>query len=419
MRVEIDPASGLVYEHGWQSWSPSTTYPATDTSHRPASPANQLGGYRPRVSLPEQGFQGEGLLAVQPAPGEPVTIFSGRHGCGVPAIRAELAGTDALVVTAGQEIDVHVLRGSIDEALGKWATRWAPSGLVIRPAPTVWCSWYHYFSRVTHVDILENLQSITDHDLPVQVVQIDDGWQSEIGDWTADDLADLAAAIRRSGRRAGIWLAPFLVGSRSEVARRHPDWLGEDAGEGWGQQLRVLDVTGEPAARHLITVFEHLVEIGFDYFKLDFLYAGALAGLDAYRHGMRLIRKAVGAEPYLLGCGAPIFPSVGLVDAMRVGPDIAPHYEPVVPDMSSYSQRTATMTTVGRAWQHGRFWVNDPDCLIARPEVERRSDWAEVVRRYGGLRASSDRIAALDAWGLDVTRELLSTVPPPLPFKVV
>ena len=31
---------------------------------------------------------------------------------------------------------------------------------------------------------------------------------------------------------------------------------------------------------------------------------------------------AIGAEAVLLGCGAPILPSVGGVDAMRVGPDI-------------------------------------------------------------------------------------------------
>ena len=42
-----------------------------------------------------------------------------------------------------------------------------------------------------------------------------------------------------------------------------------------------------------------------------------------------MIREAIGPDAYLLGCGAPILPSVGLVDAMRVGPDIAHHYEPM------------------------------------------------------------------------------------------
>jgi alpha-galactosidase len=61
--------------------------------------------------------------------------------------------------------------------------------------------------------------------------------------------------------------------------------------------------------------------------------------------------------------------------------------------------------------------VNDPDCVIARPEVERREEWASVVERYGGLRVSSDRIADLDEWGLETTRRLLGDPPPPTPFQ--
>ena len=82
-------------------------------------------------------------------------------------------------------------------------------------------------------------------------------------------------------------------------------------------------------------MFTALRSYGFDYFKLDFLYAGALGGLEEYRHGLpAVIRDAVGPEAYVLGCGAPILPSVGLVDAMRVSPDVAPVYEPEDGDMS-------------------------------------------------------------------------------------
>jgi len=70
---------------------------------------------------------------------------------------------------------------------------------------------------------------------------------------------------------------------------------------------------------------------------------------------------------------------------------------------------------VARAWQHGRFWVNDPDCLMLRPAAARRADWASVVERYGGLRASGDEPGQLDDWALETTRRLL--VPSPLdPF---
>ena len=103
---------------------------------------------------------------------------------------------------------------------------------------------------------------------------------------------------------------------------------------------------------------------------------------------------------------------------MRISSDIAPTYLSHDGDASQPGQYSATISTVARAWQHGRFWVNDPDCIVARPEIERRQEWAEVVESYGGLRASSDRIAALDDWGLETTRRLLSEVPPPTPFSL-
>jgi alpha-galactosidase len=187
-----------------------------------------------------------------------------------------------------------------------------------------------------------------------------------------------------------------------------------------------LDTTHPGAADYLRRTFGWLSSIGFDYFKIDFVYAGGLTGarhdgsepLSAYRRGVSLIRESIGDDAYLLGCGAPILPSVGLVDAMRVSPDISLTYAPRDDDPSQPSQLGAALCTVERAWQHGRFWVNDPDCIVARPAVEHREEWATVVERYGGLRASSDRIADLDEWGLQTTRTLLSTAPPPTPFPL-
>ena len=294
----------------------------------------------------------------------------------------------------------------------------------MRPPPTAWCSWYHYFERVTQDDIEENLRAIDDLALDIDVVQIDDGYQAEIGDWLllSDRFASLQAIvdrIRGAGRRAGIWVAPFLVGERSVLAREHPDWLvqGATPGTGWpDQQLAALDVTRPGAEAYLREVFGTFRDLGIDYFKIDFIYAGAMdgrraerevSGVEAYRHGLGVIREAIGPEAYLLGCGAPILPSVGLVDAMRIGPDIAHHYEPLDGDLSQPSQRAAAQNTRWRAWQHGRFWVNDADCLVAGSHVERREEWAPVVEQYSGLRASSDRLRELDEWGLETTRRLL------------
>lgn len=435
--VAVRSDTGRVYEHGWQSWSPTSDYPVTGTGTRATDERHQTMGYRPGHPAPGVGFQGEGLLAVDPGGGGPIRVYAAEDPRHVPSIRATYrSGT--LTVSADGRVSALSLDPPLTTALGTWAERFAHhAGITgIRPAPTVWCSWYHYFTHVTQADVVENLDAIGKHRLPVDVVQVDDGWQAEIGDWLElsdrfSSLSDLVSRIRGTGRRAGIWVAPFLVGHRSRLATAHPEWLIPGAGENWGQTLAGLNLTHPGVTGYLRDVFENLRRLGFDYYKIDFLYAGALDGprgdgsrpggvdpIEAYQEGLRLIRNAIGVDAYLLGCGAPILPSVGLVDAMRVSPDVDPRYEPRNGDLSTPSQRAAAMTTVARAWQHGRWWVNDPDCLIARPQVQRREDWARIVERYGGLRASSDRIADLDAWGLAVTRRLLSTVPPPVPFHL-
>lgn len=405
--VIADPGQTLVYEEGWNSWSPAGLYPATATSPRAPDALRQIMGYRPGKPGPERGFQGEGLLGVV-APVGPARLWA-TSGPDVASIRAR-AERDRLVVSADGPV-VETSSARLVDALAAWADGAGPGR--IRSIPPGWCSWYHYWQGVTEDDILLNLAAIGRLGLDVEIVQIDDGHQAAPGDWLERSprfgpLDRLAGRIRAAGRVPGIWVAPFVVGERSRLAAEHPDWLveGADAGLNWEQRLGVLDVGHPAAAEHLESVFRTLAEQGFDYFKLDFLYAGAIPGLDAYREGMRLIRAGTGPEAILLGAG-PLLPSIGLVDAMRIGPDIDPRFESATGDVSLPSGRGAVAVSRARAWMHGRLWANDPDCLIVRPEVERREAWAEHVEACDGLVFSSDPLDELDARGLKLTRRAL------------
>jgi len=61
-RVSVDPQRAVVYEHGWQSWSPSGWYRLDARPPRPTAPNHHVMAYRPGVDAGR--FQGEGLLAV-------------------------------------------------------------------------------------------------------------------------------------------------------------------------------------------------------------------------------------------------------------------------------------------------------------------------------------------------------------------
>ncbi|MGH3130511.1 MAG: glycoside hydrolase family 36 protein [Gaiellaceae bacterium] len=374
-------------------------------------------GWRPDKQLPERGFQGEGILAVV-APNAPARAWFARTTeADVPSIRLE-ALRDRLVVAADGPVG-EIAGATLSEALATVGARLGHGE--VPSVPPGWSSWSYYFREVTEADVAENVAEAERLGLPIAIVQVDDGWQAEIGDWLDvsvrfGSLERTAARILASDRQPGIWTAPFLVGERSRLAAEHPDWLvgAADAGTNWAQRLGVLDVTHPGAAAHLEHVYRWLERLDFRFHKLDFLYAGALpgrrredcSGLDAYREGLRIIREAV-APATLLGCGATLLPSVGHVDAMRVGPDVlgVPGNSPE--DGPASGIVSALATTTARAWMHARLWASDPDCVVARAEIADRDEWAVHVESYGGLAFSGDRLSTLDELGLELTRRVL------------
>jgi alpha-galactosidase len=276
------------------------------------------------------------------------------------------------------------------------------------PATTAsgWCSWYRFFTAVREEDILSNLRFLTEHrdELPVEYVQIDDGYQAGIGDWETINekfphgMKWLAERIHEAGFKAGIWLAPLTVGASSALYREHPEWLIRDAdGEpvpalyNWNQVCYGLDCTHPEVEAWLGRLFHTVAEDwGFDFVKVDFIYSAALKGrhhdatatrAQAYRRGLEMIRRAMG-ERFVLGCGGLIAPSVGLVDSHRIGPDVAlwwrlPPGVPVPAGGKRYGRpasgfpaaENSLRNILTRFWCHRRLWLNDPDCLLARDET--------------------------------------------------
>jgi alpha-galactosidase len=167
--------------------------------------------------------------------------------------------------------------------------------------------------------------------------------------------------------------------------------------------------------------------MGFPYLKLDFTYGPSLPGryadpartpAERVRAGLEAIRRGAGPEAFVLGCGMPLGSGVGLVDAMRIGPDVAPwwrreEHEGLVPGYahSQPSTRNAWRSSLARSFMHRRLWLNDPDCLLLRTTQTRLSPaaveaWARAVGMTGGLAVVSDDLALLD----DTDRRLLEEV---------
>ncbi len=412
--LPVDPVTARVYAEGWQSWSPATWYAATATAAVPTQTWEHLMRFRPGTPVTTDGLQGEGLLVVDPGTGAPSRCYGTSEPVAVPTIRASLTGDRLLVRSTGPvDLTEHPDGESALAAYGDVLAATVPRR---SPPPTVWCSWYRYFEEVTADDVLEAVRDLDVHGLGVDVVQVDDGWSPGLGEGLRPaerfgSLARVVDEVRSSGRRAGAWLAPFVVGVDTTLTREHPDWLVGPAGRNWGQHLVGLDLTHPGVQELLVDALREVLDLGVDYLKLDFLYAGAVPGprradvneVAAYRTGLALVREVVGPDVYLVGCGAPILPSVGLVDAMRVSPDT---FHEGGEDGSTGLR--GLMPLAARAWQQGRLWINDPDCVVVRPSYSQRERWAEAARRLGGLHSFSDRLADLDPWGLATVRDLVA-----------
>ena len=406
--AEISPREyqdALVYAEGWQSWSPLRMCRFGESSDRAPDGRAQVVGWRPGKPVPEGVIQAEGVMAVASAGGTARAWFAPEPSREVPTLRLTARGelTADGRVEELQAADLASVLAAVGDRLR------APKVAPIAPG---WSSWSCYFDRVTEADVAENVGAAVRLQLPIAIVQIDDGYETAIGDWldvrpTFGSLRQAAKHAREAGMLPGIWTAPFMVDPRSSLATAHPDWLVQDADAGlhWDRRMRILDVTQPSAAEHLAGVFQTLSSWGFGYFKLDFLYAGAIAGLEAYRTGLELIRAAIGPTATVLACGAPLLPTIGLCDAMRIGPDVLQETPDPQPDVP-----TLTRVTGMRSWMNGRLWVNDPDHLVARPEIREREAWASYLETYSGVAFSSDRLNALDELGLELTRRVLTGV---------
>ncbi len=252
--------------------------------------------------------------------------------------------------------------------------------------PMGWCSWYCFGPNVTGADIQRNLDWISTNAPQLRYIQIDDGYQPWMGDWLetgksfGGDIKTVLRDIRRHGFEPAIWVAPFVASPQSKLFRDHPDWFIQDAE---GQPLRAdkvgfggwrlgpwyaLDGTHPGAQAFLENTFRVMrQEWGCTYFKLDAIYWGALhhgrfhdpkaTRIEAYRRGMAAVRRGAG-NAFILGCNHPLWPSLGLVDGSRSSMDTSREW---------HSIRDIGRQNLLRGWQNGRFWWNDPDCVLLSP----------------------------------------------------
>jgi len=378
--LNLPAAPKRFLHHGWHSWSLAAW---TDLTPLPAQ--------KPAILYP---MRNDPLYEKEKLP----------HGSWFGAVEFE-DGKVLLLGALGLETHVRLngrqLEGRSEADSVEWLTAYGEEKSVFaeyvkllgprfgqierKAAPRVWCSWYSLYSVIDEPLLSRVFDEL--RGLPFDVLQVDDGWQIKVGDWEANakfpsGMAALAEKIKSTGRKAGLWLAPLIAVKSSRLFREHPDWFLKDARGGfvsasfnWGEELYALDTTHPAALDWLAALMRKARGWGFDYLKLDFLYAGALPGKRhadmpreaAYRQGLKAMREALGADAFLLLCAAPILPSLGLCDALRIGTDVSGGWESyrdavLLANPTTPGTRNAIRTTLHRLWL-GPLVHTDPDVV--------------------------------------------------------
>lgn len=338
----------------------------------------------------------------------------------------------------------------VENGLREWARMAANASptppRLSTPPITGWCSWYNLYAYINEENIVDHLHAAEavakQENLPMHVFQIDDGFTPEMGDWLEvkpqfpRGMKPLLDDIRAAGFIPGLWIAPFMVGNRSHLYCDHPDWVVKDRESGkplihmrfygefrWhkrSEEYYILDTTHPDAFAYLRNVFRTWrQEWGCEYFKTDFMHFGSEYGpdralwhtpgrtrIEVWRDVAEMIREEIG-DALWLGCGCPLWASIGLVDGVRIGRDVGIAWS------GDYSAQSLLRDQSCRNFANHILWQSDPDCVLLR---ERFSDLsAEEIKSLalyagmtGGVLMTSDHLGELSPDRLKLWELLLS-----------
>jgi hypothetical protein len=295
-----------------------------------------------------------------------------------------------------------------------------------KETPAGWSSGCCYHAHVKESDVVENLEFAEKRfkSAELRYIRVDDGYQRAAGDWETNEKFPhghrwLADQIHRHGFRAGLWLAPFAVGGKSDLFREHEDWLLKNSdgslkkvgtNELWGGDVYILDPTIPDVQRWLRKLSHKVIhDWHYDYLEIDYLHYATLGppyqepatSAQACRAGLKAIRDGVGSKTFILGSGAPLGPSVGLVDGMRMGQDIEATWSGI---------QSAAAAASHRYFYNRNVWFDDPECLVVRAPVtiDQARAWASLIALSGQTNFLGDNLPALP---LDRVDMLVKTLP--------
>jgi alpha-galactosidase len=332
-------------------------------------------------------------------------------------------------------LDLFFTSGTYDEVFDAYF-----NALCVKPITTQkikgYTSWYNYYQKINESVILRDLESLSEYSDLVNTFQVDDGFETAVGDWLSVDkqkfpngMGYVAQQIHSKGFEAGLWLAPFGAQKNSNLAKQHPDWLvcnekGKPicVGANWGG-FYALNIYNDDARNYVKKVFNEVLNVwGFDLVKLDFLYATSIIPLNGKSRGeiaydtIDLLRECVGNKK-ILGCGVPQMPCFGKVEYMRIGADMSLGWKHTLLRKNMHREDVSTPNAIHnsiyRRGFNNRAFLCDPDVFLLRKTnikftPEQQKLLAKFIKLFGGVLFMSDNVAEYDDEQLALFKDVLT-----------
>lgn len=295
-----------------------------------------------------------------------------------------LSDVDGIVLKEGEEIVVLDVKqfDSYEEGLKSFNEDFPPLNT---PKILGYTSWYNHYQNINEKQILDDLDALDDR---FDLFQIDDGYETFVGDFLDVDekkfpngLEPIVKKVHEKGMKAGIWLAPFIAETNSSLFKNRPELFIKDeegnpikCGGNWSW-FYALDLTNEESWKHIEACLKKYMDMGFDFFKLDFLYTasglprkGVSRAMSATRAYKRL--REILKDKLLLNCGAAISSSYKNCDYIRVGPDVSLSWDDAFYMRIIHRERVSTKitlrNTLTRFILNNHWFGNDPDVFVMR-----------------------------------------------------
>lgn len=326
-----------------------------------------------------------------------------------------------------QLFDIVRVQGTYDKAFDEYFALYPKKNTGRVEHLAGYTSWYNYYQNINEEIILRDLQGLKRAGDAANIFQIDDGYETKVGDWTIDEtkfpngLKPIVDKIHSQGLKAGLWYAPFAAQFGANVIKEHPDWLIRDkhgrkviSGIAWGG-FYALDFEKEEVRTYIKAFFDKVFdEWGFDMVKLDFLYAAAIQPRNNKTRGqlmceaMNFLRECC-RDKIILGCGVPLAPAFGVVDVCRISCDVENTFKEKfyvkVTNQEIISAKMAMVNSVYRRHLNGRIWANDPDVFFLRDGGMKKAGYtmqqkrllATVNHMFGDVLFVSDDIGEYDS----------------------